>query len=276
MCELLGVSSLRPVTLEISFQKMIERADAGHPDGWGAVFYDKNDTYLFREPRPASDSRLASLLGQCGVESSLIISHIRRATTGAIELRNTHPFTREIQGRVHSFAFNGNVPDVFDLDLTMDRFCPVGDTDAEYAFCWILEWLMAEAVDGDAKQTAAVLQSCGEQLAEMGPANFLYSDSLNLFAFASRRSHADGVHPPGLHFLSRRCEQTEETIACFGLSIDSPSNGEQRLGLVASVPLSDEVWTPLEENQLMILRDGQAQLNSVRGTPIKRNQMLSR
>ncbi len=120
MCELLGVSSLHPLTLEISFQKLIKRADQGNPDGWGAVFYEKNDAYVFREPRPASDSRLADLLGQCGVKSQLIISHIRRATTGAIELRNTHPFTREIQGRLHSFAFNGNLPDVYDLELLME------------------------------------------------------------------------------------------------------------------------------------------------------------
>jgi predicted glutamine amidotransferase len=155
--------------LEISFQKLIGRADRGNPDGWGAVFYEKNDAYVFREPRPASDSRLASLLGQCGVESHLIISHIRRATTGSIELKNTHSFTREIQGRLHSFAFNGNVHDVFELELLMDRFSPIGETDGEFAFSWILEQLMIEAVDGNWKDTAAVQQSCGTQLVEMGP-----------------------------------------------------------------------------------------------------------
>ena len=158
--------------LEISFQKLIGRADRGNPDGWGAVFYEKYDAYVFREPRPASDSRLASLLGQCGVESHLIISHIRRATTGSIELKNTHSFTREIQGRLHSFAFNGNVHDVFELELLMDRFSPIGETDGEFAFSWILEQLMIEAVDGNWKDTAAVLQSYGTQLVDMGPANF--------------------------------------------------------------------------------------------------------
>ena len=122
MCELLGVSSQHPVTLEMSFQTLMKRAETVNPDGWGAVFYEQNDAYVFREPRPASNSKLANLLGQCGVESRLVLSHIRRATTGPIELRNTHPFTREIHGLLQSFAFNGNVPSVFDLDLTLDQF----------------------------------------------------------------------------------------------------------------------------------------------------------
>ncbi len=256
MCELLGVSALRPVTLEISFQKMIERSGEGNPDGWGAVFYEKNDAYVFREPRPASDSRLASLLGQCGVESRLVLSHIRRATTGATELRNTHPFTREIQGRLHSFAFNGNLPGVFNLELMMDRFCPIGDTDGEFAFCWILEQLAMEAVDGDWKHTAAVLQSCGNQLAKMGPTNFLYSDSLHLYAYASQRTHADGVHAPGLYYHTRQCEQAQQSVSCIGLTIESPPGNEQEIGLVASVPLGVEEWSPFEENQLMVLVNG--------------------
>jgi glutamine amidotransferase len=104
MCELLGVSSLHPVTLEMSFNTLMQRAETVNPDGWGAVFYEQNDAYVFREPRPASNSKLANLLGQCGVESRLVLSHIRRATTGPIELRNTHPFTREIHGRLHTFC----------------------------------------------------------------------------------------------------------------------------------------------------------------------------
>ncbi len=139
MCELLGVSSLHPVTLEMSFQSLMHRARLANPDDWGAVFYEQNNAYVFREPRPANNSQLARLLGLCGIESQLVISHIRRATTGSIELRNTHPFMREFNGRMHSFAFNGNVPGIFDLCLASNRFLPIGDTDGELAFCRLLE-----------------------------------------------------------------------------------------------------------------------------------------
>ena len=54
MCELLGVSSLHPVTLEMSFQSLVHRARLANPDCWGAVFYEQNDAYVSREPRPAT------------------------------------------------------------------------------------------------------------------------------------------------------------------------------------------------------------------------------
>ncbi len=256
VCDLLGISSRYPAMIELSFQKLMERTETVNSNGWGAVFYEKNDAYVFREPRPGSVSRLAGLLGHCGVESSLAISHIRKATGGAVELRNTHPFTREIHGRLHSFAFNGDVPGVFDLDLISDRFWPIGETDGEYAFCWLLDQFASSDSNGDWRQTAEDLQSLGCRLAEMGPANFLYSDSLRLYAFASRRRHKDGEYPPGLYHLCRRRTQQAESVPCVGLNVESSRQPEQELTLTASVPLSDEHWIPFEPNQLLVIENG--------------------
>lgn len=85
---------------------------------------------------------------------------------------------------------------------------------------------------------------------------FLYSDSLHLYAFASRRTHPDGLHPPGLYFRTRECQQQQASIPCVGLTAESPASGEQKLGLVAIVSLGEEGWTPFEENQLMTLVNG--------------------
>ncbi len=257
MFELLGVSAQYPVTLEMSLQELMQRAELSNPHGWGVAFYEQNDAYVFREPRPASESNLANLLAQGGIESHLVLSHIRKATTGPVGLRNTHPFMREFNGRMHSFAFNGNVPAVFDLDLTLNRFFPIGETDAEFAFCWLLQQLTSEVDTVDWKRSALILKSFGDQLATMGPANFLYSDSLYLYAYSSRRSHSDGVHPPGLHYITRRCDQKPNSISCVGLDLRPTVNQTQELTLITSVPLSDEVWTPFEENQLLVLEKGQ-------------------
>ena len=146
MCELLGVSAQYPVKVEMSLQKLMQRAELSNPHGWGVVFYEQNDANVFREPRPASESNLANLLAQCGIESDLVLSHIRKATTGPVELRNTHPFMREVNGRMHSFAFNRNVPGVFDLGLTLNRFFSIGETDGELAFCWLLQQLNGDGI----------------------------------------------------------------------------------------------------------------------------------
>lgn len=256
MCDLLGVSSRHPVAIELSFRKLLARAKTVNPHGWGTVYYEGRDAYVFREPRPGSDSQLAKILGQCGISSQLVISHIRKATSGGIALKNTHPFTREIDGRLHSFAFNGDIPSVFDLRLETKRFLPIGDSDAEHAYCWLLNQLADDKAINDEQHKAQVLRTFGCQLAEMGPANFLYSDSRRLYAFASRRRHPDGEYPPGLHMLERQCDQPAMTAPCVGLNIESTSKKSQAITLVASIPLSDEDWRPFRENELVILENG--------------------
>ena len=106
MCELLGMSSRRPVRLTFSLQTLASHSipPDRQSDGWGAVFYQGNDVALSREPIAASTRPLVVFLGQQGPSSSLAISHIRHATRGEITLANTQPFIREWAGRVHAFA----------------------------------------------------------------------------------------------------------------------------------------------------------------------------
>ncbi len=255
MCDLLGVSSRQPVTIEMSFKKLMERAKTHNPDGWGSVFYRGADAYIFREPRPGNGSPLAANLAQCGIPSELIISHIRKATQGEVSLRNTHPFCRELNGRLHSFAFNGDIPDIFTLPLPSTRFQSIGTSDAEYAFCHVLNTLAAGDTD-DYKRSAEILYQFGLQLSQMGPANFLYSDAHCLYVFGSRRRSPAGEFPPGLYTLSRQCEQTPVSIPYDGLKVESTNTRPQEITLFSSVPLSDEDWHPMAENQLVTTKNG--------------------
>jgi len=256
MCDLLGVSSRQPVTIEMSFTKLMERAKTHNPDGWGSAFYRGSDAYIFREPRPGNGSRLADYLAKCGIASQLIISHIRKATQGEISIQNTHPFSRELNGRLHSFAFNGDIPAVYDIPLPSKRFMSIGDSDAEYAFCHILNKLAAGDTE-DSTRTAGILHHFGLLLSEMGPTNFLYSDSHCLYVFASRRRHPDGEYPPGVHYLCRQCRQTPASLPYEGIKLESTNALPQEVVLFSSVPLSDEAWTPMPENQLIAARNGQ-------------------
>ncbi len=253
MCELLGVSSLQPVTLEMSLQTLISHANILNPDGWGIVFYEKNDGYVFREPRPAHTSQLTDLVANSDLESQLVVSHIRKATSGGVELQNTHPFTREVGGQLHSFAFNGDIPGIFDSNLARKCYQPIGTTDAEYAFCFLLEMLEHIECSVDA---ISVIKMFGDKLATLGPANFLYSDSQRLYAYSSYRLGHDGEHFPGLHVIKRQCEYNHEDYPIAGLKLSPTSKTEQQLVLIASVPLSDENWIPLAGCQLMVIERG--------------------
>ena len=77
-----------------------------------------------------------------------------------------------------------------------------------------------------------------------------------MFAHGDRRTNAPGVvTPPGLHMLCRSCAGPGDVgPELVGMSI-APEH-EQEVALVASVPLSNEVWQPLREGEVVVLRDG--------------------
>jgi len=73
------------------------------------------------------------------IQGRNVIAHIRKATQGRVALENCHPFVRELWGHYWAFAHNGNLLD-FNPKLHA-AFRPVGDTDSERAFCWIMQEL---------------------------------------------------------------------------------------------------------------------------------------
>ena len=100
----------------------------------------------------------------------------------------------------------------------------------------------------------------------LGQANFLYSDGDTLFAHGHRRRYQENgriTEPkaPGLNFRYRRCAREGEELACDGLSVRTPSEelrgaSKQEIALLASVPLTDEGWTPVPEGTLIAFRGG--------------------
>ena len=92
----------------------------------------------------------------------------------------------------------------------------------------------------------------------LGPANFIYSDGDVLYVHAHRRMHGtEGIRPPGLHVIERRCPAGEHSWNALGLAIGS-GGGEQRVFLAASVPLTEETaWQALAEGELVAARGGE-------------------
>jgi len=133
MCELFAMSSRVPATLGFSLERLARHggAEGPHRDGWGLAFYEGADCLLLREPRPASESPLMQFMERQGLRTKLALCHIRLATFGGLALRNTQPFARELGGRMHVFAHNGDMPSLADQDLRFPgRFTPIGDSDS--------------------------------------------------------------------------------------------------------------------------------------------------
>ena len=73
------------------------------------------------------------------IKSGNVIAHIRKATQGHVALENCHPFVRELWGRYWVFAHNGDLKDFH--PRLHGAFRPVGGTDSERAFCWLMQEL---------------------------------------------------------------------------------------------------------------------------------------
>jgi len=263
MCELLGLSSNAPATVNYSLPKLAEHgAVAGtYADGWGIGYYDELDVRLFKESTAAADSDWVRFIANHDLRSLLVIAHTRRATRGARSYPNAQPFIRELAGRTHLFAHNGDLPGIFESrTFQPERFNPIGETDSERAFCVLLDRMALLWKDRKATPTRRdrflIVSSFAAELRALGPANFLYSDGDLLFAHGHRRKHADTgrVEAPGLVLLQKHCQKGQRSIVATGLSIQG---GDQLVTLFASVPLTDERWEPLAEGELVAVARGQ-------------------
>jgi glutamine amidotransferase len=195
-----------------------------------------------------------------GPPSTLVLSHIRQATQGEVALRNTQPLQRELGGRAHVFAHNGNLPGIrAHCSIEASRYRPVGETDSEYAFCCLLERLETvwKNVDGklpSIESRLEIVAGFAAWLRPLGPFNFVYADSDTLFVHSHRRNQGDGeVRPPGLHLLVRSCNEQAIDLSQSGIMMAPIA---QELTLVASVPLTDEPWETIAEGEVIALTGG--------------------
>jgi len=262
MCELFAMSSREPATVTFSLRVLAEHGGktAPHTDGWGIAYYDDTDVQLIRDTTCASSSQWVQFVEQQELRSTLVLSHIRRASEGAIAIKNTQPFSRELGGRMHVFAHNGYLPKIRDHGgFRIGSFHPIGDTDSEYAFCALLERIKPLWHNNDATPDLVARLDLVAQFAKdicpIGMANFLYSDGEVLFVHGHRRKQADGeFKPPGLYLLRRQCGQRNRVAQTAGVSVTSP---DQEVILVASVPLTAEAWEPFQQGEVIVISEGQ-------------------
>ena len=268
MCELLGMASRYPATLTSSLERFARRGgEAGpHADGWGVAFYDGADIRRLREPEPAAQSPWIAFVRSQQRPARLALAHIRKATVGDCLLANTQPFVRELGGRMHVFAHNGDL-DAIDRRWRahLRHYLPVGSTDSEVAFCALMDrlqplWAAARRSWRHAPTVAErqeAVEAFAHDMRGYGPANFLYSDGELLFAHGHKRRQADGeIRPPGLVTLTRTCDPGDGTLV---RTDRCPPGACQEVTLVTSVPLTDEPWRPLEAGEVMTLRLERAQ-----------------
>jgi glutamine amidotransferase len=247
MCQLLGMNCNTPTDIVFSFTGFATRA-VEHKDGFGIAFFEGPGVRCFVDHHSASSSPVAEMVKRYPIRSCNVISHIRKATQGRVALENTHPFERELWGRYWVFAHNGDLKD-FHPKLHA-AFHPVGNTDSERAFCWILQELAKNHASlPSIEHLTETLRELAEPIARHGTFNFLLSHGDALWAHASTQ----------LHWLVREHPFTHARLQDEDLTVNfaDMTTPNDRVAVIVTEPLTaGEAWQAFGAGELKVFHDG--------------------
>ena len=142
--------------------------------------------------------------------------------------------------------------DLKEFTPTLDGpYRPVGTTDSEMAFCYLLQQLrerFGEHLPALADLTP-VLRELTQDIANHGPFNMLLSDGSALFAHCSTN----------LHYVIRQHPFRSAHLSDDDVSVDfsEVTTSNDRVALIVTQPLTtDESWTQFQSGELKVFVDG--------------------
>jgi glutamine amidotransferase len=249
MCRLFGLTAgAEPVTAKfwlLQAPDSLRRQSHREPDGTGLGYYDRDgQPHVDKQPLAAFRDREFAREAR-EVESSTFVAHIRFASTGALELKNTHPF--EQQNRL--FAHNGVLEDLPSLERRLgDAISLVqGDTDSERLFALITTEIERHGGDVEAGIHAAITWVAANL--PVLSLNFVLITPENLWALRYPDTHE-------LHLLERSAGGADggplEQVSSQGTRVSSQHAAARPTVVVASEVMdADPGWRAIRPGELV-------------------------
>jgi len=251
MCQLLGMNCNTPTDIVFSFTGFALRGGLtdAHQDGWGIAFFEGAGVRHLVDHQAAVRSPLAELIKAHPIKSKNVIAHIRKATQGMVALENCHPFVRECWGINWVFAHNGDLTG-FMPELN-GQFLPIGNTDSERAFCYVLQQLRLQFGNRapDLAELTAALSGLFREIARFGTFNMMLSNGSALFVHCSTN----------MHYLVRQHPFNTAHLSDRDITVDfaSLTTPKDRVAVIATEPLTNnETWTAFRSGELKVFVDG--------------------
>lgn len=253
---LLAMSFDSAASPSITLRALADGEDLDAPYGWGFAWYPQGSpaALVVKDPSSVGENAMTTVLREWErFASTIFLCHVRGAARTLSE-RDTHPFSRSYAGRDWVFAHNGDLTGDLGALLPLGEnpvFEPVGRTDSEHAFCW----LMTKVREVGARRLADVgwerLHGWLHELDTHGTANVLFTDGVDLVA------HHDAEGYNGL-FLTRLVPPHESVLRADDLLVDlgDASDRTRSIVLLSTVPLEGALFTPFVPGQTIVLRRG--------------------
>lgn len=250
MCELMGISFDRPVSADFSVRSFALR-DVENADGWGLAWYPDRSASIVKEAitwRQSSFSKFLETYSR--LRSCVYIAHVRHRSTGGHPTRaDTHPFSRECFGRELCFAHNGTIHGF--ESLPVHRFLPIGTTDSERVFCYLLEGLVERGQPLLEIDDWRWLHSTLRDLNSRGTINCLLSDGDRLFCYRDLGGWK------GLTMRKVRSRVGEDRVfEDAAMEVTMTGDAHNHGCIVATCPLSETGWHDISLGGLLVLEGG--------------------
>lgn len=185
MCMLYAFTGKRYYELNRSLEQFYGFSTK-HPHGWGLASYGEDKLTIIKEVEPAYKSEVVGDIVSESIPGKLTIAHIRYKTLGGVNINNTHPFKKDINGEEWIFAHNGSVvaPELYDLFIENEV---IGDTDSERVFCYIAQKLQRDK-NTSLEYKIKAIEKCIKELARYGKLNLIISDGTYLFVHSNYKN----------------------------------------------------------------------------------------
>ena len=261
MSELLALSfdsvTTPEITLKDALLDPVAVTASGNPHGWGFGWYPGVELagQTLKDPSAGTTDPAAQILMEWSrFGSSLFICHFRGPAHHRAQ-SEAQPFLRNYSGRAWIIAHSGTLSGDWRRELPLgDRpvFEPVGRTDTEHVFCWLLNQLQAKGVRSIADLGWKELLDLYRRLNLLGSLNLVLGDGQSLAVYQDQSEHQPLFWsrrvPPHAHMpLENR------TLA---LNLE-PHQSHRTFTAFSTEAMSEEGWIRMSAGQLLVSRRGQ-------------------
>lgn len=242
--------------------KLPEQLYGSHPLGWGVAWYphDNQSAILKKDPvARGTNVQIEALADWENFRSTVFFCKAKGAAAGYTH-NETQPFSRSFAGHDWIFMHNGDLDKARLTELHTDksRFLePVGRTDSELAFCYLLGKMMETDARRIADVPPEVLLGWFQTLDTLGSADMCISDGISVAVFygsnSQRKLFFTRLQPPAPEHLNSDTMQVDLT---------DPRDTYRTALLVSSTPFDNGSWLPMLPGQLIVARRGSIVWNS--------------